>query len=225
MRFLAFIFVIIQFSCHNGNGISERIDYTGFKEKEIIIVGINKDIELKDTLAVMNIRIPLRLDTFYQWHNTSDCLSCGRIQYRFSDSRYQQFAESGFFWTYKPDSIYQLTVKHNPIKETPDSVQLRPIRISDTIWTSKTILNETTWCNDGNFFIKELKLINGRPFILTAFTSSCSRITDSTSLFYCATTILKNRELNFVAESCAKDTTGFIENIYKAFLSIQIKER
>ena len=33
-----------------------------------------------------------------------------------------------------------------------------------------------------------------------------------------------NRMLQFVGECDAKDTTGFIDNMYKSFLSIRIKE-
>jgi hypothetical protein len=211
-------------SCQSKEKVN-AIDYSDFSKKKIVLAGIDKNYEQKDTLGILTIKVPNRLDTFYQWHNTSDCLPCGRMQYRFSDKHYQQFAESGMYWTFKPDSIYQFTITHNPIKEAPDSIRIKPFVIFDTNRFVGYLINDATWCEKTFFFQKKFKEINGRTFVISNFISSCSKITDTTSLFFTAQTTLRNRYLNVIAECSVRDSTGFIDNMYKSILSIRIEEK
>lgn len=204
-----------------------QIDYTGFTKKEIILTGIDKNYEQKDILGLLTINIPARLDTFYQWHNSSDCLPCGRLQYRFSDIRYAQFAETGMFWDYVTKPVYQLTITHNPIKEAPDNVVIRKFARTDTGRFGDYLINEATWCEKISFIKKDFIEINTRSFAVASFISPCSNIADptNTSLFFTAKTALKNRVLNFIAECNIKDSTGFIDNMYKVLLSVKIEEK
>lgn len=203
-----------------------QIDYTGFTKKEIILTGIDKNYEQKDTLGLLTINIPARLDTFYQWYNRSDCLPCGRLQYRFSDTRYAQFAESGFFWDNISGPIYQLTITHNPIKEAPDNVVIRKFVHTDTGRFGGYLVNEAILCEKISFIKKDFIEINTRPFAVASFISPCSKITDTRnpSLFFTAKTTLKNRYLNFIGECSIKDSTGFLDNMYKTLLSVKIEE-
>jgi len=220
---LKLITVIIFISCKSGDKKS-KIDYMGFVNKEIKVIGYNKNVDLKDTLGLLSLKIPLRLDTFYKWHRTSDCLSCGWMQYRFADKKYPQFAEGGFYWTVVPDSVYQLTIRHKPIKEIPDSITLNLLseKNKNDSWYHQT--NTVSYSDSVDYLFKEFKLINQRPFIISAFTTNDSYLTKSQTLFVIAATTLKDRELFFIGECGAKDTTGFIGNMYKSFLSIKIKE-
>jgi hypothetical protein len=217
----------IIFSCNSEKKAGEIIDYTGLSEKKILLAGIDKrDYGQTDTLGYLMIKIPLRLDTFYQWHNTSDCLPCGSMEYRFADTHYQQFAESGFFYIYQPDSVYQLTITHNPIREAPDCINIRPFTISDTGRYGGYLMDETTFCTEALFLKKEFKEINGRAFAIGIYISPCSHITtNATSLFFTAKTTLRNRYLNFIGECRIRDSACFIDNMYKSILSIRIQEK
>jgi hypothetical protein len=68
-------------------------------------------------------------------------------------------------------------------------------------------------------------MIHGRPFILTAFTSDCSIVSNKPTLVVGAITTLKKMHLFIVAESSARDTTVFIERIEKSIRSIEINEK
>ena len=202
-----------------------KINYSRNDEKHIVLSGLDSNYEQKDTLAFLTIKIPARLDTFYQWYNRSDCTPCGRMQYRFADTHFQQFAESDWYSIFKPDSICQLTIKHNPIKEWPDTVHAAPFAIGDTNNIAHGLKHEATWCEKATDLNKYFRIINGRPFIISSFISSCSRITDTTSFFFAAETTLKGRRLEFIGECTLKDTAGFTDNMYKSILSIRIQEK
>jgi hypothetical protein len=145
------------------------------------------------------------------------------MKYRFADKSYTQFAESGWLWTFVPDSTYQFNIWHKPIKEAPDSIILKPLSEKDTSdwYYHPHIVGSAT---PSIFVLKEFKLINERPFVISAFISSYGYLTHSRTLFVIAETNLKSRELYFIGECGAKDTARFIDCIYKSFLSIRIKE-
>ena len=201
----------------------KEINFTGFIEKEISLIGFDTQMNLTDSLGLVSILIPARLDTFYNWHNTSDCLSCGWLQYRFADKTYPQFAESGFYWTFVTDSTYQLNIWHKPKRVPPATIEMGSLSEKDTsfcYYHPRLVSDSDT----ANFLFKEFKIINGVAFVLSAFVVSHGYLTNSQTLFVIAETNLKSREIYFIGECGAKDTTGFIDNMYESFLSIRIKE-
>jgi len=200
-------------------------DYADFTEKTFDISAFVSYVGLKDTLATIKIKAPNNLDTFYTWSNNSDCFTCGSLQYRFADKSYVQFAESGFYWTFVPDSVYQLTFIHSPLIEIPDSFDFNSLKIADTSLWSGYLATQATWCDKWQTIKKDYKVINKRPFVLTAFTSECSTITEKHSLFVGATTYLKKMQLYILAETNSIDTTGFIDLMYKSLHSIEITEK
>lgn len=216
---------IILIACNNLDNPKE-IDYIGYIEKSFYLTGNDSIDELKDSLALLQMKVPQRLDTFYRWNDYSCCSSCGWIKYRFADKKYSQFAESGWYWTTDPDlpdSVYQLSIWHRPTREVRDSITLKPLRKKDTIlWYHPAIVS---FSKPTNFLLKEYRLINEKPFIVSAFISPYGYLTKSQTLFIIAETNLKSRELYFIGECGANDTIGFIENIYKSFLSIKISEK
>lgn len=218
---LNFVTIIIIISCNSSDGV-KQIDYAGFIEKRIVVAGIDTNDQQTDSLCVLSIKVPARLDTFYQWHNFSCCTFCGWLMYRFADKSYLQFAEDG--WTVAPDSVYQLSIRHRPRREAPDTITWKPLRQKDTArWNNDAPV--ASYSKPKSFLLKEFKLINGRPFIISAYVSPYGTLTNSQTLFIIAETNLKSRELSFIGKCGAKDTTGFIANMYKSFLSIRIEEK
>jgi hypothetical protein len=218
---LHFVIAMIIVSCKQADK-KEQIDYSGFTDREISLAGYDERPEWNDSLARVSLKIPIRLDTFYKWQHYSCNTSSGWMKYRFADKSYPQFAESGWYWP-GPDSVYQLNIWHKPIKIAPDSITLKPLLENDTpiCYYHPQIVG---YSKSVNFLFKEFKLINERPFVISAFVCPYGYLTNSQTLFIIAETNLKSRELYFVGECGAKDTTSFIGNIYKSFLSIRIKE-
>ena len=203
----------------------ETIDYSGFSEKHLSIAGLKKDYTQKDTLANISIKIPARLDTFYQWQHYSDCTNCGYTKYRFADKRYTQFAEKGFFWTEVPDSVYQLSIWHKPFKIVPDTIVYRPLMEKDSSSYPYILASLVSLTEKKDFYKKEFRKIGDNHFVIAGFTTSVGYLTNSETLYLIASTRIKNRDLHIIAECGAKDTTGFIDNMYKAILSVKIEEK
>ena len=219
---LHFVMAMVIISCKQADK-KKQIDYSGFTDREISLAGYDERPEWNDSLAYVSLKIPVRLDTFYKWQHYSCNTSSGWMKYRFADKCYPQFAESGWYWTVVPDSVYQINIWHKPIKIAPDSITLRPLSEKDTVgcFYHPHIVSSP---KSVNFLLKEFKLINERPFIISAFVNPYGYLTHSQTLFVVAETNLKSRELYFIGECGTKDTTGFIDNMYKSFLSIRIKE-
>jgi hypothetical protein len=219
---LIFVTTIIIISCKSSDE-AKKINYDNYIDKEIYLVGRDSNWDLQDSLGSISLKIPKRLDTSYNWEDPSDCSSCGWMKYRFADQNYSQFAERSI-WTFVPDSVYQLNIWHNPIKEVPDSIILKPLREKDTAnWYYYPHI--LSYSDSTSFLIKKFEIINGRSFIISAFISPHGYLTESQTLFVVAETTLKSRELYFIGECGAKDTTGFVDNMYKSFLSIKIEEK
>src|SRR5262245_20098512 len=91
---------VILFSCfYYIETEKNNIDYNGFSYKSIVLTGYSrKEVKQNDTLAILTLKVPARLDTFYQWTHFSDCVPCGTVKYRFADSKYPQFKELGWYW-------------------------------------------------------------------------------------------------------------------------------
>jgi len=215
----------IFFSCKNEKKGEASIDYTGFVEKMIVLSGLNDSTDQADTLASLMIRVPARLDTFYQWQHYSDCKTCGETKYRLADRRYDQYAENGFFWTVVPDSIYQLNIWHKPYREIPDSISLTQVMEEDSSVYYNRLPDIVSSLADVDFFKREFRKIGDRNYVITGFVANTGYLTQSKTIYFVALTHLRSRPLYFIAECSAKDTAGFINNMYKSLLSIRITEK
>ena len=214
--------ILIVISCTSSDE-PKQIDYGGYVNQKISLSGYDDKFEWSDSFTSVSLKVPERLDTFYKWEHYSCNQASGWMKYRFADKNYKHFAESGWYWTIEPDSVYQFNIWHKPIKEIPDSVKLKPLREKDTAgWYYIPHIVHSS--DPVNFFLKEFRLINGRPFLISAFDTPYGYLTHSQTLFVIAETNLKSRELYFIGECGAKDTTSFIESMYKSFLTIRIKE-
>lgn len=225
MKLLIVIIVpVFIISCDHKQEKTDTINYTGFSEKKVHLSVLDTGYKQKDTIALIQFKIPNRLDTFYHWHQQSDCTSCGWLQYRFADKRYSQFAESGWFWTTVPDSVYQLSIKHKPLNEAPEGFDAPPLTEKDT--TLGLHLAFTFSLNKRPSSLSlDFQHINNRPLILATFISPYGDLTHDTTLYVCGITNLKRNILYFIGECGAKDTTGFARDIYKTIQSVEIEER
>ena len=218
---LSLLTLLFLYSCKDDLNAE---DYTGYIDKEVELSAIKDSTQTKEKLAHIKIKVPSQLDTFYQWHRQSDCASCGKMEYRFSSKKYPQFPESGFIWTNHPDSVFQLTIIHDPIVKERSKF-LDPVKVEDTTYLPNYLANQSTWCDKFNFLYRKHVQINSRAFILTAFTTDCSIITNNKpTILLGAITSLKNTSLLLLAETNAKDTTGFELMMRKAINSIKISE-
>ena len=123
---LKIVILGIFISCNDADK-SEEINYTGFIEKEITLTGYDENFELTDSVCLVSLKIPSRLDTSYNWCDFSCNTSSSWMKYRFADKTYPQFAESGWFWNFVPNSTYQLSICYKPVRMTPDSIFLKPL--------------------------------------------------------------------------------------------------
>ena|SRR5258705_4770188 len=221
---IPYLVVLFQFifSCTQTKKEKE-IDYTGFQERQIALAGYDTDYKQRDTLGLISLKISNRLDTFYNWIDYSCCTSCGFIYYRFADkdySVYQDFSGMGYLTEKFPDSVYQLSIRFKPTPEAPDSI-FNNLQIDTN--------NLGYHSPDPSFFkgwlIKEKRKINGRDFVILAYHDMSFCDSFRTKLVIKADAYFQNRMLEIIAECAAKDTLGFIDNIYKSFRSIQIKEK
>jgi hypothetical protein len=187
------------------NQIETKIDYTGFLEKQFLLIGSKKQsYTLNDTLCNISLKTPASLDTFYTWEDRSD----------YTDAMYL-----------KPNSLCQLTVWHKRYKQVPDSINLKPFvenQKNDNWFHQVPILS---YDDSVQYLFTEYREIDKRPFILSAFIAKHSYLTEKEELFVTAATNLTDRCIFFIAECGIKDTTGFISTMYKSLLSIRIKEK
>src|ERR1043165_8106278 len=106
--FIPFATAIIIISCKSSSKPKE-IQYDGFIDKKIYLVGIDSNYNLKDSLGSISLKVFQRLDTSYNWWHRSDCLPCGWMKYRFADKSYPHLAEDNWFGPFV-DSTYQLDI-------------------------------------------------------------------------------------------------------------------
>ena len=201
------------------------IDYTGFTERNFTIAGLDSNFESTDTLAEIRIKLPERLDTFYKWRHYSCCTNCDNTKYRFADKRYPQFAESGFYWTVEPDSVYQFSIWHKPLRFFSDSTQLEELTINDSGYFYNNIPRQFSLGDKLQPIKKSFQKINGRNFFIVQFISPFGYLTRKETYYVVAGTNLKDRQIKFIGECSAKDSSQFFIGMYKSIQSIVIKER
>ena len=224
--FILFLSTIFLFaSCINKTKSEPEIDFSNFSDKPLFLKGMNANYEQKDTLCSVSLKIPVRLDTFYQWQDIIDYYDGGFTKYRFSDKRYVQYPESGFFYITQPDSVYQLTIWHKKRSELPDSLELKQVSEDKLANFANSVISITSMGEPISQVKAEYRLINGRPFFIGIHKASAGYLTWKPTLFVVGITNLKNRSIYFVGECCAQDTVGFVDKMYKSILSVRIKEK
>ncbi len=105
-RYLLFSLLVIGIfsSCKFLNRDIDN-DYSGFKKVTV---------SLREDLADIILYIPDRYDTFIQWNDETDCISCGKTLYRFQPKLIPIHKNSGFIDTHlRIDSVEYLTIAHS----------------------------------------------------------------------------------------------------------------
>jgi len=194
---LLFFAPILSFSCKQKKPM-------GFRERKI---------ELNDSLGTITINLPARLEKYNSW---SDNEVYQRIFYRFNDNDYPVVKEAK---SYNLDSIYQFTIWQTDLT-TKEISQKSCFSNIDSLKILGKPLQVTEHYT--KYFLREFRLINNTLFSIEAYKTTSFSPT-KTTLFVIATTCYKDKKLIFVSECRGKDTTGFIDNLYKSILSIQIK--
>jgi hypothetical protein len=216
--FISFCFFL---SCKNNKVLKAEIDYTRFYDKNFYLINGYP----LDTFGQVSIKIPERLDTFYQWHNVSDCNGCGLYMSRLADSTYSLLKESGFVYLTEPDSTYQLTISFRDGIDWPDSFY-KELSIRDTgyikhyIEAGEFLYDSIQWLRKSEFS----KILN-RPFVIYCYQIPSFYRKNEKKIVLAGITRIRKRQIKFIAECDAQDTTGFVDNMYKAFLSIRIDEK
>lgn len=230
MRWLSLLFAFFISCKQEHETLVAPVDYSDFTDHTVTLLDGGYDDGSRKSIGTIFIKTPPRLDTFYQWIWHS-CIP-NYTQYRFADKTYPQFAEDGFFWTVVPDSNYQLTIRHRPHEDIPDSLTInsiefliRPLRYhSDNFF--KNLAHDVDFEPDSvRYLQKAIGVIKGRKFIFFAFSGQHSMLTQKPALYAYAYTFFRDRELYFLAECSALDTAGFYNDMYKSFLSIRIDEK
>ena len=71
-------------------------------------------VQLIDSLGLVNLFVPLRYDTNFSWVHQSDCgKPCDKQKYRFQPKELPLMKESGFMWTELKDSVDCFTISHS----------------------------------------------------------------------------------------------------------------
>jgi hypothetical protein len=212
-------------ACSDEHKKNPAIDYTGFKEQHLTLLSLHDPATNPDTMGWITLQLPARLDTFYSWQHYSDCENCGQMKYRFADNHYDQYAESGLFWTVFPDSVYQFNTWHKPYSEIPDSLTYPSLKPGDSSIYFNRLPELVTDLADADFQQRSVEEINGRLFFITVFTTARGYLTQRPSSYLVAMTRLQNRSIHFIAECGARDCRDFSNLMYKAIRSIQIIEK
>jgi hypothetical protein len=220
--FIKFATLTILISCKSSFKPRE-IDYNGFNDKKIYLLERDSNYGFKDSLAVLSIKVPGRLDTFYHWIDYSDYTGGQFMYYRFANRRYsvyKDFSGLGYLTKELPDSLYQLSIRYKPFKEIPDSIMKR-VKIDTNEIGYK--MPHPKYFN--GWIKREVRKINERDFIILAYHDETWLKNLPFKIVIKACTYIDNRMLEVLGECDAKDTTAFIDNMYKSFLSIRIKEK
>lgn len=188
----------------------------------------NKNTNLKsetffteDSLFRIELDVPLELDSFYTWIDYNDT-SCGhRRKYRFSDSRYPIFKESGFFYLSYPDSTYRLTFSHIDKYDCQDTVWEIDLNRLIAGWECRSKIDSIEF----NVISSERTEINGLTFsILTFITDAVPKGKYQSTLLWGFTKI-NGIDLKVECECASKDCDSFIGKMNETLKSIRITKK
>lgn len=211
-----------MFSCSHHQ--EKSVDFNDFKTDSVKIFTLDS-LQNPIIAATIKLKIPKTLDTFYKWQRTSDCFSCGWLQYRFANKKYPQFAESGFFWTVEPDSVCQLTIRHKPSASLDINSNRNILNKSDSNLVFSFIKSSFD-CQDYKVSSMKLVNINEREFYIAAIETQCSYLTLKPALYVYAVTELRSLTLEFIAEYSGDNKNyNFEKEMLTAIHSVGIAEK
>ena len=172
---------------------------------------VEHKVNLKNNLGELTISLPIEFDTVYSWKWYEDYVY---EMFRFADKKYSLLQENGNWFFAKPDSLYQLTIQY--CLDCDDTYNLDDKTIEAVIESIKALDPSKKY----DFFIKEIKIINDKKFLIIGFNyqkgetcrSEISLLTEVNGYYV---------ELEFICQ--AKDCTNFADRVEKSFNSIKFK--
>jgi len=176
---------------------------------------------LEDSLFRVDVNVPMQLDSFYTWTDYDDT-SCGILRkYRFSDSEYPVFKESGFFYPTYPDSSYRLTFSHiykYDCQNSEGKVNLQEI---------VTGLEERAkkYRFDFKLFSLDNVNINGLPFDIIKFKTDLLPEQKYQSTLIWGFTKIDTIHLKVEYECASKNCDSFIEKMNESLESIRVTKK
>lgn len=177
-------------------------------------------IELKNDLGQLIISLPPEFDTAYSWKYQSDIACEDSQKFRFANKKYSLPQESGMFYFFTVDSLYQFTVEQLIHKDTG-------IRFNE-FFLEQRANSLIMMYEDVDFFIKEMRRINDRDFAVMAYKQMSHRSYgnyDKNNLEIELDLFTRVNEypicLEFLCQ--AKDCTDFLNRVEKSLPSIKIQ--
>ncbi|MFB6454011.1 hypothetical protein ACE38W_01975 [Chitinophaga sp. Hz27] len=130
------------------------------------------ELQLKDSLGTLELAIPERYDTAFEWIWYSDCKPCDHQEYRFQPKGLPIDQESGWIWSHhREDSVDRLTISHGRVVDPPfdgagDIVGYHRNHKEGIIASGKTLLLDTIQ----RIQDREISIFVYKPWIYNACT-------------------------------------------------------
>jgi hypothetical protein len=136
--------------------------------------------------------------------------------FRFANKKYSLLQENGEWCYQKPDSLYQLTIVQSKYLDCENTTIIIDNELLDQEIENYKLMNPLLYSNP---FIKEIRTINERDFLIIGFNYQGENNRISKLFLY---TKVNGHfiSLEFICQS--KDCTDFISQIEKSINSIKI---
>src|SRR5687768_12251571 len=224
-NFLFFLIIILT-SC-NTSDKPKKIDYTRFDEKQVLLSAYDLGSHKLDSFAVISIKIPDRFDTFYQFQRYPNIVRGNFRKYRFADSKYSMLKErDGLeYYLQSADSLYQLTISCPTLSYALKDSFPEKFYPKDTALLIGKIDWQELDFDSSKIFFKQYFDQGSHSFLIACYKAPSIYRENEMKLVLLGFTRIRDLQVIINAECDAKDTTDFINNMYKSFLSIRIKEK
>ncbi len=184
---------------------------------------------LQDSLAEIELSLPQKMDTFFEWVDVSDDACDDLKKYRFTCKKCNAVAETGYFKEPLIDSVYRFTAYHvNNFRCKFDTKQPDSFDLGRWYMRMEVKYGQQDTNDDPIRFVlvDSGKIrINGRLFVEESYTVE----DPSSSLKYSSTTlqaftVIDSSMFLIEYECCKPDCNGFIEEMKKSLATLKIRE-
>lgn len=168
---------------------------------------------------MVNLWILEQFDLMQNWTDASDCSCCEMYKYRFTNAKYCQIKESGFFKiAYCKDNFKRITIEHSCFGDFPKPMDAQFMNDWADSEQSRT---HDAFRTDLTFYTKEIRNINGRDFILLDYFGPDLYSDKPLEQIFAATSV-KNTYLFFHFDCNSPDCAGFSKMADTVIASIRI---
>lgn len=181
----------------------------------------HEQVYLQDSLFVIDLDVPIELDSFTTWVDQGDNSCDQRRKYRFQDARYPVINESGFFHIKYPDSSYRLTITHT---DNYDCKGDWPSGEPADVLTSLTQQAQ----RDSVEFVAisgERKDIHGITFEILAYRTHLLPRQKYLSTLLTAVTVMDGVDITIEYECASKTCNDFVIAMKRSLSTIRISKK